>query len=427
MINATAQAAVGAARFGSRWRAPLPASYSFANLPATFERLLVGQSAQTTLPADCLAALPDRVDKVICLFIDSFGWRFFLKYVDEYPFLRRFVDAGVVSPITAQFPSTTTAHITTMYTGDPVGEHGVWEWFYYEPRVDRVIAPLLFAHATDADPNTLAQVGVQPADLFPTATIAHRFAERGVASYVFQPAAYAHSPYSQVANAGATVVGFRSLRDGLTALVEHVNAAPGPAYFMLYYDRFDALCHTHGPDAPMVDAEVDGMLRGLERWLYQPLAKSSTAGSIALCQIADHGHVEVEPRRTVYLNEIWPGLADAIRRDRRGELLLPGGGSCRDLFLYVEPSAIDPTVSELRRRLDGVAEVYATTELVQAGCFGPTCSPTFLARLGEVAVLPYLGESAFWRQPGVFEVKHHGYHGGMTPAEMDVVFAALAM
>ena len=57
------------------------------------------------------------------MLLDAFGRRFLERYAD-HPFLRRLE----ITPIATQFPPTTTAHVTTMHTGRPVGEHGLYEW-----------------------------------------------------------------------------------------------------------------------------------------------------------------------------------------------------------------------------------------------------------------------------------------------------------
>ena len=41
------------------------------------------------------------------------------------------------------------------------------------------------------------------------------------------------------------------------------------------------------------------------------------------------------------------------------------------------------------------------------------------------AMLPYLGESAFWYEKGVFEQHYYGHHGGLTPEEMLIPLVAM--
>ena len=79
------------------------------------------------------------------MLIDALG-RAFLERHAEHPLLRRME----ITPLESQFPSTTTAHLTTLYTTLPVGEHGLYEWNVYEPSLDAVILPLRFVRADAA-------------------------------------------------------------------------------------------------------------------------------------------------------------------------------------------------------------------------------------------------------------------------------------
>src|SRR5690242_12504544 len=132
----SAASAIAAATWGraGQFRRPLYDSYCFSRLPATVKYLLLGHGADQALPADAFAGLPARYDTVVLLFIDAFGWHFFKKVAADYPFLKRFLDEGRATPITSQFPSTTACHVTCIHTGVPVGQSGIFEWFYYEPR-----------------------------------------------------------------------------------------------------------------------------------------------------------------------------------------------------------------------------------------------------------------------------------------------------
>ena len=127
----------------------------FAELPALIERL---------------AGEHERIAFVL---LDAFGWAFVQRHAD-HPFLRRLE----IEKVAAQFPSTTTAHLTTLYTGLPVEEHGLYEWRVYEPSIDAVIRPLPFLPASDDDP----PLTIDPADVLPPA----RFFER-VPATVLQP------------------------------------------------------------------------------------------------------------------------------------------------------------------------------------------------------------------------------------------------
>src|SRR4051794_11090942 len=108
-LDAASVAAVDGAlrdpRSGSGVR-PLPDGYTFAALPATIERLLVGRDGGGP-PPPALGDPPARVERIALVLLDAFGWRFFARHADTHPLLRRFVADGTVAKLTSQFPTTT--------------------------------------------------------------------------------------------------------------------------------------------------------------------------------------------------------------------------------------------------------------------------------------------------------------------------------
>src|SRR5688572_849990 len=105
MLNQNSIQAVNNSRFEEHFAKPLYESYNFAQYPAMIENLLTG-AAPSELPADVFGDLPTSVDKVVLFLVDGFGWEFIEKYAEQYPFLKRFLEQGVVSKLTSQFPST---------------------------------------------------------------------------------------------------------------------------------------------------------------------------------------------------------------------------------------------------------------------------------------------------------------------------------
>ena len=133
MINNQSIESVDHSFYKARFRKPLYDSYCFSNIPGTVEMLLTGNSSLTQLPRSVLDNLPPQYDKVVILFLDAFGWIQFNKYQHTNPLLSKISQEGVVTKLTSQFPSTTAPHVTTLHTGLPVNEHGIFEWFYYDP------------------------------------------------------------------------------------------------------------------------------------------------------------------------------------------------------------------------------------------------------------------------------------------------------
>ena len=403
---------------------PLYSSYSFARIPALVRHALTGEGDPAHLPAGVLGALPDRYDKVIVLLIDALGWRFIEPRLERYPFLRRFRDQGVVSMLTAQFPSTTAAHMTTLSTGLTPAESGVFEWFYYEPQLDRVITPLLFSLAGDESRDTLVAQHIDPAMLYPPPLIRQQMTAAGVTLYNGLHSDYAQTTYSTYMRADGESLPFRAHAEGLATLAQSVIKTPGKGYYFHYIDTIDALLHQYGPDAPQVEAEIDTLLYALETHLHQTLA--SGAHNTLLLLTADHGQMGVDPASTIYLNDHDPTLIDLLRTRRDGQPIYYGG-SARDMFLYIRPERLAEAETRIRAIAGDAATVCRVSDLIDAGYFGVgSPSAAFLGRVGNLLVLPGPGQLVWWRLNDRSVQRFRGHHGGLSPEEMEIGLLALA-
>src|SRR3954470_4281779 len=275
-LDAASVAAVDGARRASGDVRPLAEGYTFAALPATIERLLLGRG-DGGLPRAALGDAPDRVERVVLVLLDAFGWRFFARHDDDHPLLRRFLTDGTVAKLTSQFPSTTTAHVTTLHTGRPVAEHGLYEWNIYDPSLDALVTPLLFSFAGDGVRDTLRREGVDPRRLYPTETQYRRLREEGVRSLAFHPSSFAPSTYDGVLLDGAEPRAYDALDTAVAALADAVAERPGPTYGYLYVDTVDAIGHRHGPSS---DAFVAETVRCLDA--IGALAAALPAGTLLL-------------------------------------------------------------------------------------------------------------------------------------------------
>ncbi len=429
MLNVTSIQTVNSARTSPQLVRPLYDSYCFANLPASISYFLTG-AGQCALPADVFEGLPDRFDRIVLFFIDAFGWRFFERYAAKYTSLKTFEQHGIVSKLTSQFPSTTAAHVTCIHTGLNVGQSGVYEWNYYEPLVDEIITPLMFSYAGDKARDTLKRAAIPPEAYFPTPTFYQQLQARGIASYIFQTAAFTPSTPSNVYYQGATVFPYQNLDEGFTMLervlemdIAGSEIAGGrdlsrPCYCFFYYNLIDTACHLYGPDSREFEQAIDFFFTALDRHLSTLLRGKK--GNTLFMMTADHGQIAVHPSKTCYLNRHIPGIASYFQANRRGHLLVPAG-SARDMFLHVKPERLDEAIALLQRTLDGIASVYRVQEYIDQGYFGITPpSQAFMTRVGNVLILPEPSQTVWWHEYGKFAMNFAGHHGGLTPAEMEI-------
>jgi len=398
---------------------PRYGSHCFADLPSTLKYLLTGVGSPSLAP-DVLERFEPRYETVILFFIDSFGWRYIEQYGDDYPFLRRLAQEGQISKLTSQFPSTTAAHVTTIHTGLPVGQSGAYEWQYYEPQVDAVIAPLLFSYAGTRQRDTLNATQFAPARLFPYTTFYQDLASYGVASTIFQHREYTPSTYSDVVFQGARVIPYNTLPEALVNLQLCLAQHHTPAYYFLYFDKIDALSHQYGPCSPQLEAELDTFLTAMDR-LFDRKLRGQLSRTLFV-MTADHGQIETDPNTTIYLNREarFAGLNTYLETNRNGDLLVPAG-SARDFFLYVKDELLDEAHAFLTERLADAADVVQTQWLIDTGYFGPPpMSDFFLKRVGNLVILAHGNQTVWWYEKGKFEQRLHGIHGGLSRQEMEI-------
>lgn len=360
----------------------------------------------------------DHYEAVVLFLIDGFGWRFYEKY-QETPFLQQTARTGTVTKLISQFPSTTAAQLTTIHTGMPVGEHAVFEWYYYDPLPDNVIAPLLYSFAGTSHRDTLKTIGIKPSRLLPSINLYRQLRTQGVLSTIFQHREYTPSTYSNMVFKGAKAIGYRTLPEALVNLTERLSEIKPPAYLFFYFDRIDATSHEYGPESPQTTAEILNFLMTMQNIFLK--AMTGNRKKILFLLTADHGQVEIDPLTTIYINRdpAFAGIEKFLRTNSKGDLIVPAG-SARDFFLYIRPEAVEDAQLFLVSRLDGRAEVRKVSELVKTGYFGPVISPQLLARAGDLVILPNRGESVWWFEKDKFEQRFRGHHGGLTKQEMEI-------
>ncbi|HAW86949.1 MAG: hypothetical protein A2087_06535 [Spirochaetes bacterium GWD1_61_31] len=453
MLNQESIAAVRAARFGHGLTRPLYESYNFSRLPGTIQRLLCGQAdpALPPLPESCLPPGMSRADHVIFVLIDGLGWdklaaglnqaglypatALSLEAPDANPAaghrpprfagLRRFMEHGTVSALTSQFPSTTVVHSVTMASGLPPGQAGCLEWFYHEPRLGRVIAPFLMSYAGDRVYGSVKADGFGPADIFPPGHFPRRLKEAGVTSYVYTNAAFTPSDFSRRMHQDAVVVPTLSPAAAFAQVRQNLAATPKGWHF-LYLDSFDTLEHRLGATSPVALAEAENFFLLLDDFITS-LGGACPANSLLLVT-ADHGQVDQRPADAIYLNRLWPGLADYLQTGRDGSPLVAAGGGGRSLNLHLKPGVWQTVQTRLRQLLAGRAEVFSHQELLAINAYGPgPLLPDLAARAGDLVVLPEKDEAVWWFEAGRFDVHNHGNHGGLSNAEMEVFLLALRL
>ncbi len=391
--------------------------YSFGNIPNTIEHLLTGTRPGALLPPDCFGGEYPRPEKIVVFFIDSFGWSFWQQHQRRFRTTRRIMQKGVLTPISALFPSTTAASVATMNFGVLPAEHAFYEWNLYVPAYGEVIQSLPFCPLGPPQSDACLAKGYDPHQLFAVRETVHqRLARHGVRSLQFSHRSYATGAVNQIAFAGAEVTGHHTLAQALVQLKQAITATPGKALFHFYWGDIDSIGHEYGPGTSYHEAEITAFWR-----TFDAIFRNVSSPDTLYLFTADHGQVCGRADETIYLNELIPELPGYLSVSPTGKLIYPNGGP-RDQFLHVKHEYRDAALDLLHRHLDGEAAIMTMDAALEMGLFGPQpVAAETRRRLGDILVLPRAGRFIFWREKGLLENRFHGHHGGLAPEELITV------
>lgn len=375
--------------------------HCFAGVPHTVADLL-GAETGPTLPDDVLAGVDTDPGIVLVALIDGFGLDGWRRERGERPLLGRLTERGRVTPLTSIYPSETAAAITTFHTGALPASHGVIGWNVYDPRAD--VAFTALPHEVKTGTGEIPPRGeVADADpLYPA------LAAAGIDTHHVVP--------FEGSTEGVTSRTYEGLGDAGTTLASTLDAAEPPAYVYAYFPHVDAAAHDEGTASDAyrgalagICEELSGVVAGLDR---------RTAAETLVIATADHGHIDTDPARNVDLSAV-DAVEAGLRRHADGTPVR-FAGSPRNVHLHLEPGAVAEVRETLRGTLD--ARVFRGEEVIDRGLCGPDPSETFRRRLGDL-VVTHRDLGVWWGRERE-ELEMIGMHGGLSPAEMLVPFAA---
>ena len=352
-----------------------------------------GTAPLAELPPGALAARRS----VLLLIIDGLGLDYLRQASADGPLAN-----NILSGLSSVCPATTSAAITSFFTGLAPSGHGLLGWFTPFEARDQVVLPLL-ARVRNGP-------GLPPTDiatLYRSAPLAARLTRD---CHVVTGRRIAGSAYSRFHAGPAQVHGYRSL-SGLFGQLERLVRADGPArYVHAYWSELDHLAHEHG----VASRRTREHLRQIETQLGRFL-KAIAGTDTLLLVTADHGFIDTAPERSLLLND-QPDLAQRLR--------LPLAGESRLAFVHAKPDQRVALGAGLAEFLGDRATVVSGEQFIAGGFFGPgEPHPALAQRVGDWVVAMADGWTLRDRLPGEQPFSPIGVHGGLSAAELNVPLA----
>lgn len=354
-----------------------PPSYTgggLVNLVAELEQRLTRGSLSPGL-APSLACQLEATDTYVLVLADGLGCAQL-----DHPAASSLAEdqAGVLQ---APFATTTTVSLATVATGLPPRRHGVLGHLMWLE--ERVVNTLKWVDPTGAP------VRYPTEQLLPSPNLWERLAAAGVEPIVIQPAAFATTPLTRALYRGARFEGFHHPDEAVEATVS-LAREPG-RMILTYLPQVDFAAHVWGQGS-----EEYAQALGEVDTVWSHLRSRLPAGVVAVLT-SDHGHVDYRPDDKLVI------------RDRRFDQLTCFG---------------DPRAVLINGPEDLAAELAETTggTLVPGSDAAPLWGPgpehpEFSSRRPDWVLFAPDGRLIL---PKGFDKRLVGYHGGLTPAEVEI-------
>ncbi len=395
---------------------------SIVNLPAALCRVLgVPPIGAPALDEAIFTALsPDSqngVRQIVMILMDALSLQRLRRWMSDgtVPLWGQLAADGALMPLTSIVPSTTSAALTTLWTGRSAAEHGVlgYElWLKEYGVVANMINQGAFTFKGDA--GGLQRAGFRPDEFLQFPRLGRHLASHGVSCYGFQRHAIVRSGLSQMLMDGVERCGFATPADLWVGVRERLESGTDERqYIWVYWDAIDTISHEHGPDSERAAAEFAQFSFAFERNFLARLSGAVRRGTLLLLA-ADHGQITTRPDPHYDLRN-HPNLTRRLH-------ILPTGEN-RLMYLYIRPGQVEAVREYFDRTWPNQFSLLEPAYAAHAGLFGPgEPHPRLADRYGDLLAVARQDAYLWWAP---FDNPSVGRHGGLSPDEMFVPLLAV--
>ena len=336
----------------------------------------------------------EPASRVCLLLVDGLGWELLEANRQAAPFLNSIAGAA----LSAGFPATTAASLSSLGIGVPPGEHGLIGYTMALPGYGRAFNTLTWA-LYGIGPRVDLLDELVPETFQPLATLAQRAAAAGVPIHHLGPAFHEWSGLTRAIGRGERFHPANSLEAVAEGTLRLLNA---PRTFVFgYHARLDAAGHVHGVSSQAWKEELIAVDHGV-RLLAEQLPPETL-----LVVSGDHGMVDLRAEERLDLAD-HPELRVGVR-------LL--GGEARARYVSTVPGATADVLNAWRSTLGDRMWVWAREEAIATGIFGPRVSERAEERIGDIVAAAHGRVGIVERNVDPAQARLVGHHGSLTPAE----------
>ena len=353
-------------------------------VPGNLHLLTPSMFANLGLPLENHLNLEAKKHEIL-LMVDGLG----VHQLREFEYLAQHLMTGELRDLTAGFPSTTVASLTSIGTGLVPGQHGM---VGYTVKVPSSGNPGRLLNGLKWDER------VDPLYWQPKPTLFEQASAAGISVAHIASARYEHTGFSEAALRGAQFYRADSFEEQVFQLSQILNSSP--IFVYMYVNNLDVAGHTKGVGSP----EWCAALKSIDNFvksICEVLPKDSV-----LRITGDHGMINADEH--ILIDD---QLAQGI------DLI---GGEPRARHLYMAKQNIEEVAFRWKEFLGERVTVLTRDESILLGYFDANSSDIAYERIGDLVVIAH--QNLILVDPA--RVKEEagmiGHHGGISNEERQV-------
>jgi predicted AlkP superfamily pyrophosphatase or phosphodiesterase len=386
---------------------------SILNLPSTICHWL-GAPPLGAIPLRKELIFPDSDDlqRVILVLVDALSLHRLQRWMADgtTPVWSRLAKQGRLAALTSITPSTTSAALTSLWTGRSPAEHGIVGYELWLKEYGVVANMILHTPITfENDAGSLAKAGFKPEQFLNLPTLGSHLLSHGARSYALQHRSIIRSGLSQMFFQDVNAHGFSTPAELWINLRHLVESNPHQRqYFWVYTGQIDHFSHFYHPDDERTAAEFAEFSRAFEQHFLEKLHLTRLKNTLVLLT-ADHGMIATRQSPAYELRN-HPEL-------KRNLHIMPTGES-RLVYLFIKPGKEDFVRTYIEQSWPGQFAFLNPSEANSSGLFGPGLPhPRLSDRLGDLIAVARKDAYLWWAEKENLLI---GRHGGLSADEMIV-------
>ena len=385
---------------------------SILNFPATISNWLSAPKLPyPALQIPELSTLIQGMDQVIVVLIDALSFSRFKTWMTSSPDLGSSVlSNGLLLPITSVVPSTTSAALTTLWTGRSPSEHGILGYELFLREYGIVTNMITHSPAViDGQPGMLYQAGFNPEKALPVPSLGPHLSQAGTEIVALLSKAIQYSGLSRMHYPGVDLYGFSTVTDlwHIARQLVHLPLSK-KRLIWIYYGAVDTLSHHYGPDSEQARSEFLSFMQSMHDIFIKELRNDVRKRSMLLL-LSDHGQVTTPDNPHFDLSN-HPSLTRRLHMQPTGEH--------RFSYLYPRPGQREAIAKYFENTWPRAFRILDSNFALENDLFGPGV-PTEESchRVGDQIVISQGNNYLRWgSKPNTLR----GRHGGLTADEMIV-------